>query len=1257
VSLQRKAVLQEIRWARFASKGPFCGQEVCPVTPILLRPVDWQDALFGQLQCLPHDGKPVTEWDNQDAAFRDIAQGIRRAIEQPTTSVRLVPHLSPLDRQNRVRLLKGVRKRWTEGVLKHSLHQEALITLDLEEQPDALANPWRLEVQETNLPPHLLPAGTSITKVYDEADGKLLILGEPGSGKTTLLLELTRDLLDRAEQDETHPMPVVFNLPSWAEKRQRLIDWLAEELKQKYQVPLQLAKSWLATDGILPLLDGLDEVAPAHRVACLNEINAYRGEHNLASLVVCSRSKEYFSQTTRIQLHNAVTVQPLTVQQIDDYLVSAGEQLAALRTVLHHDTVLHTLATNPLFLSVLTLTYHGKTIEDLTTTGTPEMRRRQIFAAYVKRMLEHRGVAAHYTSQQTIDWLKWLASRMAQHYQTEFYLHSMQPDWLWEKRLRRYYEWMVGRPVIWVLWALLRAVYSGLLAILVVILVSAMAAGISKEVLGALLGIFPGAVLISFVSGILHGWRKGLSTAAVAIPVGALFGALTSSLFSGLDRPYLGLIVGLVTGGVIGLFASIISREGYSGIFTAPVVGWSWEEVRLSFNRENKDLRVASVLGGVSSILVGAVVTVEKGVFSGLGMGGVMLLAGLLLFVLYSGIQRKSLSKHMLVAPNQWIGLAVRKGLYFCLAVGSCAFIGTWLVISSVAGMAMGWTCALIAGVVFGVTIGAVSDWEACVRHLVLRELLWKAGSLPRNYAHFLDYAVERSLLRKLSSGYIFAHRLLLEYFAMAEMETKRAQLVKPDAKDATIYHNQGEVYAGLGEYDRAIANYTRAIELDPKEVSVYSDRGLAYARRKEYQQAIADYTRAIELDPKDVWTYYQRGSVYHDLKEYEKAIVDFTQVIKLAPKEVFPYRDRARCYRLNKEYEKAIADLSRAMELAPQDIQFYRVRGHVYVELKEHEKAIADFSRAIELAPQEAWFYYYRGKIYVELEEYEKAIADFSQAIRLEPGEALFYRYRGRAQIHHKEYQQAFADFTHAIELYPQNAWLYLDRGLVSVALEEYEKAIADFSRAIELEPSDADLYTRRGAALQHIKAHEQAVADFTHAIELDPTYGRAYFCRGYAYLWLKKRKLASADFVQYAALAPDSVKAAWMVIYSNLGKQRPGSEIIESLEKTIAIAPQSATAQICQGIVLGLWRDYSTSIAQLERSLQLGRSVEDAYFWKGVFCAYLGQEAEATQAIMQALEAGLPPILLTPLYWLEQERPEMYQSCAVPFLLQYGV
>src|SRR5258708_8319598 len=51
------------------------------VIPILLRPVDWQNAPFGKLHTLPSSGKPITQWRNRDAAFADVAQGIRMALE------------------------------------------------------------------------------------------------------------------------------------------------------------------------------------------------------------------------------------------------------------------------------------------------------------------------------------------------------------------------------------------------------------------------------------------------------------------------------------------------------------------------------------------------------------------------------------------------------------------------------------------------------------------------------------------------------------------------------------------------------------------------------------------------------------------------------------------------------------------------------------------------------------------------------------------------------------------------------------------------------------------------------------------------------------------------------------------------------------------------------------------------------------------------------------------------------------------------
>ena len=207
------------------------------------------------------------------------------------------------------------------------------------------------------------------------AEGELLILGEPGAGKTTLLLELARTLLERAEQDERLPIPIVFHLSSWAEKRQALRTWLVEELSTKYQVPRKIGQGWIDADQVLPLLDGLDEVAKEARIACVQQINDYyqsRLEHGSSPIVVCCRSEEYTALSTRIMLQHAVSILPLTDEQIDTYLEQAGEQVQVLRQALNEDTELRSLARQPLMLNIFTFAYQGAQASEVPTGATRE---------------------------------------------------------------------------------------------------------------------------------------------------------------------------------------------------------------------------------------------------------------------------------------------------------------------------------------------------------------------------------------------------------------------------------------------------------------------------------------------------------------------------------------------------------------------------------------------------------------------------------------------------------------------------------------------------------------------------------------------------------------------------------------------------------------------------------------------------------------------------------------------------------------------
>ncbi len=343
------------------------------------------------------------------------------------------------ERRIRKAMLDQVEHIWITGLLEQSLGDTILVTLRLREQPGAVANPWRSEVQELEQPARTLPPGTQMIEVYDHAKKALLILGESGSGKTTLLLELTRDLLILARQDDSdpHPFPVVFLLSSWAKKQQRLTEWLIEEMDTKYHVPRELGKVWIDTDQVLPLLDGLDEVAETHRAACIRAINDYRHEHGLVPLVVCSRSGEYLNQPMQLQLQSAVVVQPLIFQQIDDALSSAGEELGELRTALRRDPDMQELATSPFMLSILIKIARETQLSKVLSSGSLDARRQQIFATYVERTFKHGKKVTKYTNDQTLYWLAWLARQLLKFHQSAFYIERMQFDWLPAEQSRR----------------------------------------------------------------------------------------------------------------------------------------------------------------------------------------------------------------------------------------------------------------------------------------------------------------------------------------------------------------------------------------------------------------------------------------------------------------------------------------------------------------------------------------------------------------------------------------------------------------------------------------------------------------------------------------------------------------------------------------------------------------------------------------------------------------------------------------------------
>lgn len=348
----------------------------------------------------------------------------------------VVQQLTQQEYRQRQVLLNKVKDAWVKGVLEKSLHARVSIELGLQERPDLVQQPFSDVAEFAAAPGQALPEGTPATTVFDRlGSGRtLLIVGEPGSGKTIALLKLAEDAIDRTEPDLRQQIPVVFNLSSWARKPQSIEQWLIQELLEKYQVSKALGKTWVESEALMLLLDGLDEVKAEQRNACVQALNQFMQTHGTTEIVICCRIGDYQMLQDRLILRSAICLQPLTAAQIDRYFEQAGDRLSALKAVLPQDAELQELAKSPLMLSVMSLAYQDFTPEQLTVGGKIEDYRKRLFATYIDRMFQRRGTTQIYSREDTQRWLIWLAQRMKFAAQTEFLIEGIQPSWLISKK-------------------------------------------------------------------------------------------------------------------------------------------------------------------------------------------------------------------------------------------------------------------------------------------------------------------------------------------------------------------------------------------------------------------------------------------------------------------------------------------------------------------------------------------------------------------------------------------------------------------------------------------------------------------------------------------------------------------------------------------------------------------------------------------------------------------------------------------------------
>jgi tetratricopeptide (TPR) repeat protein len=240
----------------------------------------------------------------------------------------------------------------------------------------------------------------------------------------------------------------------------------------------------------------------------------------------------------------------------------------------------------------------------------------------------------------------------------------------------------------------------------------------------------------------------------------------------------------------------------------------------------------------------------------------------------------------------------------------------------------------------------------------------------------------------------------------------------QPKADDHIL---QGSANSKRGDFRAEIAEYDKAIALNPKYAAAYNNRGNARSSMGDKQGAIKDYTQAINIDPKYVNGYYNRGVARGELGDKQGAIEDYSLAIAANPSYVNAYLNRGVARSELGDKQGAINDFNQIIALDPKDALAYKNRGTILTILGNKQGAINDFTQAIALDPKDVSLFFKRGLTLRDMGDRRGAIADYTQAITIDPTYALAYMGRAVERILLGNKQGAIADLRRGADLFQQ--------------------------------------------------------------------------------------------------------------------------------------------------------------------------------------------------------------------------------------------
>lgn len=324
-------------------------------------------------------------------------------------------------------------------------------------------------------------------------------------------------------------------------------------------------------------------------------------------------------------------------------------------------------------------------------------------------------------------------------------------------------------------------------------------------------------------------------------------------------------------------------------------------------------------------------------------------------------------------------------------------------------------------------------------------------------------------------------------------------------AQTAKKYFKQARKEAKARNYEAAVSNYTKALELKPNYFKYLFERAGTYYNWKKIPEALKDYKSCLDLKNNDKKLMMKVADLSMYLEDYAGAIPYLDRLTMSDHKNIAAWQKASFCNLKLKKFDIALSRVNAALE-----VQRYNHISHYYKalaldSLKELANANLEYVSAIRLMKNESPndikplpkfkpYYINHAWAMQRVYDFDNALKEYEIGLSLDPTDTVLprnydvYYLRSNTYLSKSDYNNAIGDLNKALVVSPRFTEAFYMRAKIYKKTSQFQSAISDFTKTIQLDPKNADAVYQRGQCYMELGNFVESIADMKHTIELDP-------------------------------------------------------------------------------------------------------------------------------------------------------------------------